>query len=52
MTTLGTDARNMRGAAFDGRYVHFAPAFGSTARFDARPFSAGAPAPVFGASFY
>ncbi|MDB4943679.1 MAG: peptidylglycine alpha-amidating monooxygenase [Labilithrix sp.] len=52
MTSLDGGVRNLRGASFDGRYVYYAPALGNAARFDARPFAAGAALPTLGGSFY
>jgi len=51
-TSLGSGARNMRGASFDGRYVYFAPSSGTAVRFEARTSSAPAGPPMLGGSFY
>ena len=52
MTSLNAAAKSPRGTAFDGRYVYYAPVSGLAARFDARPFSAGAGQSSLGGSFY
>ena len=52
LTSVRSSLSNVKGAAFDGRYVYFTPVGGSAARFDARATPSMPALPAFFGSFF